>query len=206
MNKYRIRFRQSDYHLDEIDELENVNWCLEKYGCGPTSVANVLVNLGFKVDPIHVTKKILFDRDGKFDSTYLRKNGIAKEGIIYCLDRLIDEDDFDIKYEIVKINFDNPCEQKEHIIRLFEQGYIAIIHVGPSKDSPLTFSKNGHYLVISDVDENGLFYVINSNRIGDNQIGKPFDYDEIIKNIYGRKDSFNFLFVGKCKGVDNVIL
>ncbi len=37
----------------------------------------------------------------------------------------------------------------------------------------------------------------NSNKIGDEQIGKAFTYDEIIKNIYGRKESFNFLFIGK---------
>ena len=74
---------------------------------------------------------------------------------------------------------------------------MAVIHVGPSENSPLTFSKNGHYLVISDIDENNKFYVINSNKIGDEQIGKSFEYEDIIKNIYGRKDSFNFLFVRK---------
>lgn len=40
-------------------------------------------------------------------------------------------------------------------------------------------------------------YVINSNEIGDKQIGIAFDYDTIIKNMYGRKDSFNFLFIRK---------
>lgn len=72
---------------------------------------------------------------------------------------------------------------------------MAIIHIGPSEGSPLTFSKNGHYLVISDIDENNNFYVINSNKIGDEQIGVPFDYDTIIKNMIGRKDSFNFLLI-----------
>ena len=30
------------------------------------------------------------------------------------------------------------------------------------------FQKKGHYLVVSDVDENDNFYVINPNKIGDN--------------------------------------
>lgn len=78
-----------------------------------------------------------------------------------------------------------------------KNGNMAIIHIGPSEESPLSFSKNGHYLVISDIDENDNFYVINSNKIGDNQMGVPFDYDTIIKNMIGRKDSFNFLFIKK---------
>lgn len=197
MNKYRIRFRQYDYHLDDIDKLENIDWSIEKYGCGPTSIANILVNLGFDIDPIYVAKKILFDKEGNFDSTYFRSRGINEKGLSYCLDRLMKEDNFNIVYKILKINFDNPNEQKNEIIQLIKQGYMAIIHVGPSEKSPLTFSKNGHYLVISDVDENNQFYVINSNKIGDEQVGRPFKYDEIIKNIYGRKDSFNFLLVGK---------
>lgn len=197
MNKYRIRFRQSDYHLSEIENLEKRNWSIEKYGCGPTSIANILVNLGFDIDPIYVAKKILLDKDGNFDDTYLRNKGINEKGLLYCLDRLIKEDNYNITCEIVKINFDNPIEQKDKIMQLFKQGNMAIIHVGPSEKSPLTFSKNGHYLVISDIDDNDNFYVINSNKIGDEQVGKPFRYDEIIKNMYGRNNSFNFLFVKK---------
>lgn len=41
------------------------------------------------------------------------------------------------------------------------------------------------------------FYVINSNEPGDKQLGVPFDYETIIKNMLGRKDSFNFLFIKK---------
>lgn len=57
MNKDRIRFKQYDYHLSEINNLEKRDWCIEKYGCGPTSIANVLANLGFDIDPIYVAKK-----------------------------------------------------------------------------------------------------------------------------------------------------
>lgn len=41
--------------------------------------------------------------------------------------------------------------------------------------------------------------MINSNKIGDEQLGIPFDYDTIIKNMTGRKESFNFLFIKKVK-------
>lgn len=197
MNTNRIRYRQRDFHLQEIDKLTGLDWSLERYGCGPTSIANILKNYGFEVNPIDMAKKILFDKNGKFDTTYLRNKGINDKGLVYCLERLIEEDKLNISYEIVRIDFSNPDNQKQKIIDLVKQGDMAIIHVGPSEISPLTFSKNGHYLVISDIDEKDNFYVINSNKIGDEQLGIPFDYDTIIKNITGRKDSFNFLFVKK---------
>lgn len=197
MNNKRFRYRQREFHLKEIDNLSNIDWSLEKYGCGPTSIANVLKNYGFDVNPIDMAKKILFDSDGNFDTTYLRNKGINDRGLIYCLERLIKEDKCNISYDIVKIDFSNPNNQKQKVIELMKQGNMAIIHVGPSEISPLTFSKNGHYLVISDIDSDNNFYVINSNEIGDNQLGVPFDYDTIIKNMTGRKDSFNFLFIKK---------
>ena len=197
MNTNRIRYKQRDFHLKEIDNLTDIDWSLEKYGCGPTSIANILKNYGFDVNPIDVAKKILFDNDGNFDNTYLRNRGINDKGLIYCIERLIKEDKFNITYDIVKIDFSNPNNQKQKVIDLMKQGNMAIIHVGPSEISPLTFSKNGHYLVISDIDSDNNFYVINSNEIGDNQLGVPFDYDTIIKNMTGRKDSFNFLFIKK---------
>lgn len=197
MNTNRIRYKQRDFHLKELDNLTDIDWSLEKYGCGPTSVANVLKNYGFDVNPIDMAKKILFDSDGNFDNTYLRNKGINDRGLIYCLERLIKEDKFNITYNIVKIDFSNPNNQKQKVIDLMKQGNMAIIHVGPSEVSPLTFSKNGHYLVISDIDSDNNFYVINSNEIGDTQLGIPFDYETIIKNMTGRKDSFNFLFIKK---------
>ena len=197
MNTNRIRYKQRDFHLDEIDKFTDLDWSLERFGCGPTSIANILVNYGYDVTPVNMAKKILFDEQGKFDEKFLRNRGINDKGLIYCLDRLIQEDKMNIDYEIVKIDFSNPNNQKQKVIDLMKQGNMAIIHVGPSEISPLTFSKNGHYLVISDIDSDNNFYVINSNEIGDNQLGVPFDYDTIIKNMTGRKDSFNFLFIKK---------
>lgn len=194
MNKNRIRYKQRDFHLRDIDKLE-LDWSLEKYGCGPTSIANILVNYGYNINPIDVAKKILFDKNNNFDKTYLRNRGINDKGLVYCLDRLINEENLKINYEIVKIDFSNPEIQKNKIIELIRNGNMAIIHVGPSEHSLLTFSNNGHYLVISDVDKDNNLYVINSNKIGDSQLGIPFDYDIIIKNMIGRKDSFNFLFI-----------
>lgn len=195
MNTNRIRYKQRDFHLDEIDKFTDLDWSLERFGCEPTSIANILANYGYDVTPVNMAKKILFDEQGKFDEKFLRNRGINDKGLIYCLDRLIQEDKMNIDYEIVKIDFSNPNNQKEKIIDLVKKGNMAIIHVGPSEISPLTFSKNGHYLVISDIDENNNFYVINSNKIGDTQLGVPFEYDTIIKNMTGRKDSFNFLFI-----------
>lgn len=195
MNTNRKRYKQRDFHLDEIDKFTDLDWSLERFGCGPTSIANILANYGYVVTPVNMAKKILFDEQGKFDEKFLRNRGINDKGLIYCLDRLIQEDKMNIDYEILKIDFSNPNNQKEKIIDLVKKGNMAIIHVGPSEISPLTFSKNGHYLVISDIDENNNFYVINSNKIGDTQLGVPFEYDTIIKNMTGRKDSFNFLFI-----------
>lgn len=199
MNTSRMRYRQEDFHLQEIDQMTDLNWSLEKYGCGPTSIANILKNYGFEINPVDIAKKILFDKNDNFDTTYLRNRGINDRGLIYCLERLIKEDKLYISYEIVKIDFTNPNNQRQTIIDLMKQGNMAIIHVGPSEMSPLTFSKSGHYLVISDIDENNNFYVINSNKIGDHQLGIPFDYDTIIRNMTGRKNSFNFLFIKKLK-------
>ena len=195
MNTNRIRYKQRDFHLDEIDKFTDLDWSLERFGCGPTSIANILANYGYDVTPVNMAKKILFDEQGKFDEKFLRNRGINDKGLIYCLDRLIQEDKMNIDYEIVKIDFSNPNNQKEKIIDLVKKGNMAIIHVGPSEISPLTFSKNGHYLVISDIDENNNFYVINSIKIGDTQLGVPFEYDTILINMTGRKDSFNFLFI-----------
>ena len=197
MNTNIIRYKQRDFHLYEIDEFTGLNWSLERFGCGPTSIANILVNYGYDVTPVDVAKKILFNQKGQFDDTFLRNRGINDKGLIYCLDRLINEDKINIDYEIVKIDFSNPNSKKEKIIDFVKKGNMAIIHVGPSEISPLTFSKNGHYLVISNVDENDNFYVINSNKLGDEQSEIPFEYDTIIKNMVGRKDSFNFLFIKK---------
>ena len=202
MNNDKIRYKQSDFHLDELDIYTDLNWNLEKYGCGPTSIANILVNYRYDINPIDVVKKILFNKQGQFDNTYLRNRGINEKGLIYCLDRLIQEEKINIEYEIVKIDFSNPNSNKEKIINLVRKGNMAIIHVGPSEISPLTFSKNGHYLVISDIDENDNFFVINSNKIGDEQLGVPFDYDTIIKNMFGRKESFNFLFIKKYNNIN----
>lgn len=101
MNKNRIRYKQRDFHLSDIDKLE-LDWSLEKYGCSPTSIANILVNYGYNINPIDVAKKILFDKNNNFDKTYLRNRGINDNGFVYCLDRLINEENLKINYEILR--------------------------------------------------------------------------------------------------------
>lgn len=199
MNKNRIRYRQLDFTMDEYKE-ELGEWDIPYRGCGPTSIAIILTNYGIKKEPVELVKKIIVDKEGSFDNTYLKPTGIKHEGLIYCLNRLIDEDELNIEYEIVKIDFNSPEEQKQKIIENIKSGSMAIIHVGPKdgyNEFEGTFSKNGHYLVVSDVDENDNFYVLNPNKIGDNQIGIPFTYNTLIREMYGRKESFNFLFIKK---------
>lgn len=194
MNQKRIRYRQEDYTLDGYEKELN-GWTIARFGCGPTSIATILKNFGYQVNPVDVTKKILINENFEFDKTYLKERGISNQGLIHALNRFIKEDNFSIDYSIIKIDFNNPNTQKDEIVKMFKQGYMAIINVGPSEISPYTFSKNGHYLVISDIDKNENFYVLNSNKTGDTQIGVPYDYETIIKNMYGRKDAFNFLFI-----------
>lgn len=203
MNQKRIRYRQEDYKLDEYEKELN-GWTIARFGCGPTSIATILANFGYRVDPIDVIKKILINENLEFDKTYLKERGISNQGLIYALNRFKKEDNFAIDYSIIKIDFDNPNEQKDEVVRMFKEGCMAIINVGPSEISPYTFSKNGHYLVISDVDKNENFYVLNPNKTGDRQIGIPYDYETIIKNMYGRKDTFNFLFVKKVANIHKV--
>ena len=122
MNTNRIRYKQRDFHLNEIDEITDLDWSLERFGCGPTSIANILVNYGYNVTPVDISKKILFNKQGEFDDTFLRNRGINDKGLIYCLDRLIKEDNLNIEYEIVKIDFSDPNKQKERIIDLVKKG------------------------------------------------------------------------------------
>lgn len=155
MNKNRIRYRQLDYTIDEF-RAELGDWDIPHRGCGPTSIAIILSNYGIKKDPVELVKKIIVNKDGCLDYTYLKPTGIRHEGLLYCLDRLINEDKINIEYEIVKINFNNPEEQKQQIISNLKNGDMAIIHVGPKngyENYQGTFSLYGHYLVVSDVDE-----------------------------------------------------
>lgn len=196
MTQQRIRFRQLDFQLDEFqDELEKCGeWSIARKGCGPTSVAIVLANYGYKVTPLEIARIILTDDNGKFTNRYISKGGICNDGILYALDKM------KMQYEKIKIDFNHPTSQKSKIFKNLKEGNMAIIQVGPEEGDKKfqgTFSKNGHYLVVSDIDENENLYVINPNAIGDNQISVPFTYDDIIREMYGRRDRINFLFVKK---------
>lgn len=193
MNKERIRFRQLDFELNEFKN-ELKDWSIAKRGCGPTSVAIVLANYGYNVNPIDITRIILTDENGKFTNRFVTIGGICNNGILYALDKM------KMHYEIIKIDFSNPIAQRTKVVENLKKGNMAIIQVGP-EDGDMnfqgTFSKNGHYLVVSDVDENENLYVINPNAIGDNQIAVPFTYNEIVREMYGRRNKLNFLFIKK---------
>jgi hypothetical protein len=193
MNKNRIRFRQLDFKLDEFKD-ELLDWSIEKRGCGPTSVAIVLANYGYNINPIDVAKIILTDDNDNFTNRFISKGGISNDGILYALNKM------GVEYEIIKIDFNNPESQKRNIIDNLKKGNMAIIQVGPEigdKSFQGTFSKKGHYLVVSDIDKEEKLYVINPNAIGDNQIGVPFIYEDIVREMYGRRDRINFLFIKK---------
>lgn len=193
MNQQRIRFRQLDFKLDEFQE-ELGEWSIAKKGCGPTSVAIVLANYGYKVTPVDIARIILTDENGKFTNRYISKGGICNDGILYALNKM------NIQYEIIKIDFNNPTSQKNKIFENLRKGNMAIIQVGPEegdKNFQGTFSKNGHYLVVSDIDKKENLYVINPNAVGDNQIAVPFTYTDIVREMYGRRDRINFLFIKK---------
>lgn len=193
MNQQRIRFRQLDFNIDEFQE-ELGEWSIAKKGCGPTSVAIILANYGYKVTPVDIARIILTDENGKFTNRYISKGGICNDGILYALNKM------KIQYERIKIDFNNPTSQKSRIFENLRKGNMAIIQVGPEegdKNFQGTFSKNGHYLVVSDIDQEGNLYVINPNAVGDKQIAVPFMYDDIVREMYGRRDRINFLFVRK---------
>lgn len=193
MNQQRIRFRQLDFKLDEFQD-ELGEWSIAKKGCGPTSVAIVLANYGYKVTPVDIARIILTDENGKFTNRYISKGGICNDGILYALNKM------KVQYEMIKIDFSNPTSQKSKIFENLRKGNMAIIQVGPEegdKNFQGTFSKNGHYLVVSDIDKKENLYVINPNAVGDKQIAVPFTYSDIVREMYGRKDRINFLFVKK---------
>ena len=79
--------------------------------------------------------------------------------------------------------------------------FVLLFHGGSKYKEYNSYNENNKkYGTVEHYEkENDNFYVINSNKIGDNQMGVPFDYDTIIKNMIGRKDSFNFLFIKKEK-------
>lgn len=140
VNEYRIRYRQLDYSMNEYkDKLRNCD--IPYMGCCPTLIATILTNYGIKKDPIEIVKKIIIDKEGKFDDTYLKTKGIRHEGLIYCLDRLINEEKLNIEYEIVKISFNNPKEQKQKIIDNVKNGikHINAIDFFLSDDKKMNF-------------------------------------------------------------------
>lgn len=105
---------------------------------------------------------------------------------------------FDIEYDIVKVNYDKPELMKNKIINMVQNGYMAIVNVGPN---PNMFANGGHYIVLTSLNiEKQEFYICNSYREGDSQIDITFSYEQIVKEIY--KDNFDFLMI-KEKGILN---
>lgn len=184
--RFTIRFKQYEY----TEPIDNSNWIIKNNGCGPTSLATILASFGYDVDPILISKKMLFNEHGFLSNGYFE--GINGVSIIYCLNKLIDEN-MNIEYKIVKINYDDPKVMKQTIIDMINDGFMAMIGVGPH---PNVFAKDGHYIVLTSVNKkNNEFYVSNSWYEGDNQIDITFSYEQIVKDIY--RDNFDFLMIRK---------
>ncbi len=183
--RYTVRFKQYEYK----EPLKQSDWIIAKNGCGPTAIASILASLDYNETPISIAKKMLFNQYGFLSNGYY--SGITGTSMIYCLNKLIRE--YDIEYEIVKINYENPELMKDKIIEMIKNQYMAIVNVGPK---PSVFAKEGHYIVITSLNkENNEFYVCNSYQEGDRQIDTTFSYEQIVKDIY--KDNFDFLMIKK---------
>lgn len=185
--RFTIRFKQYEYNTP----IEDTNFLISKNGCAPTCIATVLASLGYNENPISISKKMLFNEHGFLSDGYY--NGINGVSIIYCLNKLINYYNFDIEYDIVKVNYDKPEFMKNKIINMVQNGYMAIVNVGPN---PNMFANEGHYIVLTSLNkEKQEFYICNSYREGDSQIDITFSYEQIVKEIY--KDNFDFLMIKK---------
>lgn len=182
-----VRFKQYEYN----NPIENSDFLISKNGCAPTSIATILASFGYNENPISISKKMLFNEYGFLSEGYY--NGITGVSLIYCLNKLINEYHFDIEYDIIKINYDKPELMKNKIINMVQNGYMAIVNVGPN---PNMFANEGHYIVLTSLNkEKQEFYICNSYREGDSQIDITFSYEQIVKEIY--KDNFDFLMIRK---------
>lgn len=136
------------------------------------------------------TSTFINNEFGFLSSNY--HEGVNGMSIIYCLNKLIEEG-MDIKYKIVKINYDHLEWMKQKVIDMIKNGYMAIVNVGPNKN---IFFQGGHYITVTSVNNNNQeFYVANSCNDGDKQIDITFSYEQIVKDIY--KDNFDFLMIRK---------
>lgn len=183
--RFTVRFKQYEYN----EPIENSNFIIAKNGCGPTAIATVLASLEYNETPISIAKVMLFNEFGFLSDGYY--NGINGVSMIYCLNKLINQYNLNIEYEIIKLNYKNPELIKEKVISMIENGYMAIISVGPQ---PNIFANEGHYITITSLNKiNKEFYIANSYKEGDSQIDITFSYEQIVKEIY--KDNFDFLMI-----------
>lgn len=185
--RYTVRFKQYKY----TKPIDTTNWTISKNGCGPTAMASILASFRYDETPITVAEKMLFNEFGFLSNGYY--NGINGVSMIYCLNKLIKEYNYNIEYEIVKINYDKPELMKEKVTNMIKEGNMAIVCVGPQ---PNIFANEGHYIAITSVDKNNNeFYISNSYPEGDTQIDITFSYEQIVKEIY--KDNIDFLMIRK---------
>lgn len=202
-NEYGRKFtkRYKQYMYSGVDGEDGIpNYELRDFGCGPCSIATILSSIGYDLDPIDVTKLILFDEYGNPIDFYTNKDkgrlGMSTLGFLYLLQELVRVKHFDLDYQLVKYSYRHPEIKKDEIIDMIRNDYMALVLVGANgrKDHPRTFSSYGHYIAVTSVDKrNNEFYVANPNMLGDSQIDTTYPYELMVANMYS--NTFDFLMV-----------
>lgn len=199
--KYTKRYKQ--YMYSDVEGEDGIlNWELNDFGCGPTSMATILSSIGYDFDPIDVAKLMLLDEYGNLVDFFTNREsgrlGMSSLGFIYLLQELVRTKKADVEYQLVKYSYEHPELKKEEVIEMIKNEYMALILVGPKGkvDHPRTFSNYGHYIAVTSVNKfNNEFYVANPNKKGDSQIDTTYSYETLVSNMY--TNTFDFLMVKK---------
>ena len=193
--KETIRYKQYTY-----GGLENIkDWRIDSHGCGPTTMATILSSLGYNLTPEDIAKKMLLDEYGYpmdfYNDRTMNRLGTRDIAFIYLLQRLNEEQICNVSYKLIKLSYEHPELKKELVFDMIKNEYMAMVCVGPWKETYLkTFSNGGHYIGITSVNlQNHEFYVTNPNKLGDSQIDCTFSYETIVENMY--PNCFDFLML-----------
>ena len=201
----RLTIRYMQYMYSDQEGYDGIpEWEIYDYGCGVCSLATIISSLGYDFDPIEIAKIVLMDDFENPLNFFTNKKkgrlGLTTISFVYALQNLVRKYGLDIDYELIKYSDEMPELTKEQITNMIQNGYMAMILVGPkeSGDSPCTFSKYRHYIAITSVNVNNKeFYVSNPNTTGDSQIDTTYPYEELVANICNSI----FLMVGNNSGM-----
>lgn len=197
--KYTKRYKQ--YMYSDVEGQDGIlDYELQDFGCGPSSVATILSSIGYDLDPVSVAKLMLLDEYGNKIDFYTNKEngrlGMSTLGFLYLIQELIRTKGFNLEYQLVKYSYEHPELKKEQVIEMIKHDYMALILVGSKGkvEHPRTFSNYGHYIAVTSVNSsNNEFYVANPNKTGDSQIDTTYSYETLVANMY--TNTFDFLMI-----------